>query len=65
MGLASRASPVHTPLRNCTGDEGGPFGYGDQVSIPSQGELLRGCPRLRNSLSSMRAPLGNLTTKLP
>jgi hypothetical protein len=33
-GLASRASPVHTALRNCTGDEGGPFGFGDQVADP-------------------------------
>ena len=23
-----RASPVHTAVRNCTGDEGGPFGFG-------------------------------------
>jgi hypothetical protein len=29
-----RASPVHTALRNCTGDEGGPFGFGDQVADP-------------------------------
>ena len=33
-GLVSRASPVHTALRNCTGDEGGPFGFGDQVADP-------------------------------
>src|SRR5215510_2410890 len=32
--LASRASSVHTALRNCTGDEGGPFGFGDQVVDP-------------------------------
>jgi hypothetical protein len=32
--LVSRASPVHTALRNCTGDEGGPFGFGDQVADP-------------------------------
>ena len=32
VGLVSRASPVHTALRNCTGDEGGPFGFGDQVA---------------------------------
>jgi hypothetical protein len=34
MGLVSRASPVHTATRNCTGDEGGPFGFGDQVVDP-------------------------------
>jgi hypothetical protein len=33
-GLVSRASPVHTARRNCTGDEGGPFGFGDQVVDP-------------------------------
>jgi len=34
MGLVSRASPVHTAVRNCPGDEGGPFGFGDQVADP-------------------------------
>jgi len=33
-GLVSRASPVHTAVRNCPGDEGGPFGFGDQVADP-------------------------------
>src|SRR6185295_5565637 len=32
--LASRVTPVQTALRNCTGDEGGPFGYDDQVVDP-------------------------------
>jgi hypothetical protein len=34
VGLVSRASPVHTALRNYAGDEGGPFGFGDQVVDP-------------------------------
>ena len=34
MGLVSRVSPVHTAVCNCTGDEGGPFGFGDQVADP-------------------------------
>ena len=34
LGLVSRASPVHTALRNCTGDGGGPSGFGDQVADP-------------------------------
>src|SRR5262245_65663386 len=34
LGLVSRASPVHTVMRNCTRDEGGPFGFGDQVADP-------------------------------
>jgi hypothetical protein len=32
--LVSRASPVQTAVRNRTGDEGGPFGLGDQVVDP-------------------------------
>ena len=34
MGFVSRASPVQTAVRNCTRDEGGPFGFGDQVADP-------------------------------
>ena len=41
MGRVSRASPVHTAARNSTGDEGGPFGFGDQELIPSHCKLLR------------------------
>ncbi len=37
----SRVSPVQTALRNCTRDEGGPFGFGDQELIPSCRKLLR------------------------
>ena len=33
LGLVSRVSPVHTGVRNCTGDEGGPFEVGNQVLI--------------------------------
>jgi hypothetical protein len=33
-GLVSRAPPVQTAVRNCTRDEGGPFGFGDQVADP-------------------------------
>src|SRR5215469_2312902 len=40
-GLVSRASPVHTAIRNCTRDEGGPFGFGNQVLILSHRKLLR------------------------
>ena len=28
-------------MRNCTRDEGGPFGFGDQEPIPSHRKLLR------------------------
>jgi len=40
-GRVSRASPVHTALRNCTRDEGGPFEFGNQVLISSHRKLLR------------------------
>ncbi len=39
-GCVSRVSPVQTALRNCTRDEGGPFGFGDQELIPSYRKLL-------------------------
>src|SRR5262245_2314152 len=32
-GLVSRALPVNTAMRNCTGDEGGPFRFGNQVLV--------------------------------
>jgi hypothetical protein len=34
VGLVSRVTPVQTALRNCTGEEGRPFGFGDQVADP-------------------------------
>jgi hypothetical protein len=40
VGLVSRVSPVQTALRNCTGDEGGPFEFGNQVLISSHRKLL-------------------------
>jgi hypothetical protein len=41
LGRVSRALPVQTATRNCTRDEGGPFGFGNQVLIPSHCKLLR------------------------
>ena len=40
MGLVSRVSPVHTAVRNCTRDEGRPFGIGNQLLISSHRKLL-------------------------
>src|SRR6185437_731589 len=40
LGFVSRASPVHTAMRNCTRDEGGPFGFGNQVPISSRRKPL-------------------------
>ena len=38
--LCHDATPVHTAKRNCTRDEGGPFGFGNQVLISSHRKLL-------------------------
>ena len=40
IGSVSRVSPVHTAVRNCTGDEGRPFEFGNQVLISSHRKLL-------------------------
>jgi hypothetical protein len=40
-GRVSRAKPVHTALRNCTRDEGGPFEVGNHGSISSHCKPLR------------------------
>jgi hypothetical protein len=40
LGRVSRASPVHTTVRNCMRDEGGPFEVGNQVLISSHRKLL-------------------------
>jgi hypothetical protein len=40
IGRVSRVPPVHTAIRNCTRDEGGPFEVGNQVLISSHRKLL-------------------------
>jgi hypothetical protein len=41
IGIVSRVTPVHTAVRNCTRDEGGPpFEVGNQVLISSHRKLL-------------------------
>src|SRR6516164_988570 len=39
-GSCVTSLPVHTARRNCTGDEGGPFEFGNQVLISSYRKLL-------------------------
>ena len=53
-----RVSPVHTAMRNCTGDEGGPFGFGDQVADPKP-------PRAAVVKSHGRERRGNVGTMIP
>jgi hypothetical protein len=45
-------------LRNCTGDEGGPFGFGDQVTDPKP-------PRAASAKSRGGEHRGNAGTKIP
>src|SRR5713226_9511451 len=40
QGLVSRASPVHTAVRNCTRDEGRSFEAGSQVQASNRCKLL-------------------------
>jgi hypothetical protein len=40
LGPVSRVTPVHTAMRNCTGDEGRSFEVGNQVLISSHRKLL-------------------------
>jgi hypothetical protein len=40
VGRVSRVLPRVPAVRNCTRDEGGPFGFGDQEPIPSHRKLL-------------------------
>src|SRR5271165_5700043 len=40
VGPVSRVTPVHTAMRNCTRDEGGPFEVGNQVLISNHRKLL-------------------------
>jgi hypothetical protein len=56
--LVSRASPVHTAVRNCTRDEGRPFGFGDQVADPKP-------PRVAAVKSRGGERRGNVGTMIP
>jgi hypothetical protein len=56
-GLVSRASPAHTALRNYAGDEGRPFGFGDQVVDPKP-------PRAAVVKSHGREHRGNVGTMI-
>ena len=62
LGRVSRVSPVHTAVRNCTGDEGGPFGFafgfGDQVADPKP-------PRAAVVKSHDRERRGSVGTMIP
>ena len=40
-GRVTRVPPRVMAVRNCTRDEGGPFGFGNQVLISSHRKLLR------------------------
>ena len=74
LGLVSRALPVHTARRNCTGDEGGPFEFGNQVLISSyQFRRTRSPSSITNCSSGWRSsiecrrstPFGHMSRKAP
>jgi hypothetical protein len=48
LGLVSRASSVHTAMRNYTGDEGRSFEFDNQVLISSHRKLLWSKARVVN-----------------
>ena len=57
--LVSRVTPVQTASRNCTGDGGGPFGFGDQVADPKPPQAAAvksrgGCPYGGHRLVELR-----------
>ncbi len=60
MGRVSRASPVHAAVRNCTRDEGGPFGFGgeDEAAsmflLPKQVDFLMDW--IRGKKEGLRSP---------
>ena len=58
LGLVSRASPVQTASRNCMRDEGGPFGFGDQVADPKP-------PQAAAAKSRGSERCGNARTMIP
>src|SRR5262245_29511353 len=41
LGSCVTSIVMSATMRNCTRDEGGPFGFGDQEPIPSHRKLLR------------------------
>jgi len=57
-GRVSRVSPVQTAVRNCTRDEGRPFGFGDQVADPKP-------PRAAAVKSRGGERRGNVGTMIP
>ena len=73
-GLVSRVTPVQTALRNCAGDEGRPFGFGDQVADPKPPQAAavksRGGERCGNAgtmipTGKVRAPVLPMNTREP
>ena len=62
LGLVSRVAPVHTATRNCTGDEGGPFGFGDQVVDPKppRAAVVKSHGRERRGNAGAMIPAGKI-----
>ena len=63
IGIVSRVTPVHTAVRNCTRDEGGPFEVSNQVLISSHRKLLSS--KAMTASSAMLSKLKALPGALP
>jgi hypothetical protein len=55
-GRVSRTRRLRAAVRNCTRDEGGPFGFGDQEPISSHRKLLRAKAAVVLCQEGARAP---------
>lgn len=62
LGLVSRASPVHTALRNCTVDGGRPSGFGDGVADlkPPRAGVVKSLGRERRGNVGTMIPAGTI-----
>jgi hypothetical protein len=66
-GLVSQASPVHTAVRNCTRDEGGPFEVGNHglISSPLQAVAVKSLGGERCGARVVVTAKSGLTRSLP
>jgi hypothetical protein len=63
LGLVSRASSVHTAMRNCTGDEGRSFEFDNQVLISSHRKPLWSKARVVNVAESRDQVAASMLTE--
>src|SRR6266576_1040726 len=64
VGIVSRVTPVHTAVRNCTRDEGGPFEVGNQVLISNHRKLLSSKAMVVNVAEKSERDFGRYSLRL-